>query len=229
MKFLNRYLFIGIGIGILVIVLGFFGLVGAALFYYRHASGGDSSAQMSKYLKPPELPGAEPMANFKPVFTGLDGKALPLVDLKGKVIFLNFWATWCSPCRAEMPSIQELYKQMNGEVAFVLVSQEEKSKVMDFVAKNKYTLPIYIYARDLPAEYESRSIPTTFIISPEGKIVFKHGGSAKWDDPTAIEYLKGLAKTNTGSGGSSLSATDISRQTSDNLFNAHPDASFNKK
>lgn len=127
---------------------------------------------------------------------GLDGSTVPFESLKGKVVFLNIWATWCPPCLAEMPNIQSLYEKMGSDkVAFVMLSVDEggMDKVKKFIQKKKYTFPVYMPASQFPQEFYSNAIPTTFIISPDGKIVAKQEGMADYDTPEVVAFLQKLA------------------------------------
>ena len=119
------------------------------------------------------------------------GTVVDFDQFKGQTIFLNFWATWCPPCVAEMPDIHDLYKKMEGKnVAFVLVTQDENfEKAKNFLERKSYTFPIYQLASPLPSVFASRSIPTTFVISPQGKIIAKRIGMAKYDTEEFRELL----------------------------------------
>lgn len=128
---------------------------------------------------------------------GLDGKPMAFESLKGKVIFLNIWATWCPPCIAEMPNIQSLYEKVGSDkVAFVMLSVDESGmdKVKKYTNKKGYTFPVYMPASQVPQEFHSNSIPTTFIISPEGKIVARQEGMAEYDTPEVQEFLQSMLK-----------------------------------
>ncbi|AKD05045.1 TlpA disulfide reductase family protein [Pontibacter korlensis] len=134
-------------------------------------------------------------AGFKMV--DLDGKAVSFEGLKGKVIFLNIWATWCPPCVAEMPNIHSLYKKVNSDdIAFVMLSVDEGGleKVRKFVEKKGFTFPVYMPASQFPKEFYSNAIPTTFIISPEGKIVAKQEGMADYDTKEVQDFLQSMVK-----------------------------------
>ncbi|WP_170114164.1 TlpA family protein disulfide reductase [Pontibacter mucosus] len=134
-------------------------------------------------------------AGFKLV--DLNGKVTDFESLKGKVVFLNIWATWCPPCVAEMPNIQRLHDKLADEnVAFVMLSVDEGGveKVKKYIDKKGYTFPVYMPASSFPQEFYSNAIPTTFIISPEGKIVAKQEGMADYDTKEVREFLVGLAK-----------------------------------
>ncbi len=102
-------------------------------------------------------------------------------DLQGEVIFLNFWGTYCPPCIAEMPEIQGIYNDYKDKVKFILVSAESPVKVQNFLDSWGYELPSYYGGKGMPDALSVRSIPTTFIISRDGKIVSKKVGAADWD------------------------------------------------
>ncbi len=102
-------------------------------------------------------------------------------DLQGEVIFLNFWGTYCPPCIAEMPEIQGIYNDYRDKVKFILVSAESPQKVQNFLDSRGYELPSYYGGKGLPEALSVRSIPTTFIISRDGRIVSKKVGAADWD------------------------------------------------
>ncbi|MBD1396455.1 TlpA family protein disulfide reductase [Pontibacter sp. JH31] len=134
-------------------------------------------------------------AGFKMV--DLKGKTVAFESLKGKVIFLNIWATWCPPCIAEMPNIQKLYDKVGSDkIAFVMLSVDEggMDKVKKFIDKKGYTFPVYMPASQFPQEFYSTAIPTTFIISPEGKIVAKQEGMAEYDTKEVRDFLQGMVK-----------------------------------
>ena len=106
-------------------------------------------------------------------FTALDGTETSLADYRGKVVFLNFWATWCPPCRIEMPHIQTLWEELggSGEVVFLGASSEEKATITGFLEKNDYTFPIVrVDQQDVSGTYNTDSIPAIFVIDAEGVI-----------------------------------------------------------
>ncbi len=99
----------------------------------------------------------------------------------GKPVFINFWATWCPPCIAEMPSIQKLYDKYKGRVDFYLISNEELSVMTKDFDKRGFDMPIYKLNGRVSEKLYSRKIPSSFLISPEGKIVMQKHGAADWD------------------------------------------------
>jgi len=133
-------------------------------------------------------------AGFKMV--DLQGNQVNFESLKGKVVFLNIWATWCPPCIAEMPNIQRLYdKVASDKIAFVMLSVDEggMEKVKKFIDKKNYSFPVYMPASNFPQEFYSNAIPTTFIIAPDGKIIAKQEGMADYDTPEVVAFLQQLA------------------------------------
>lgn len=128
-------------------------------------------------------------------FADADGKTINLQNLKGKVVFLNFWATWCPPCIAEMPSVNALHNKFkdNKNVVFLLVDADGKMKQSSaFMKKHNYDLPVYIPAGPIPGEIFRGSLPTTIIINKKGKIVFGHEGMADYDSPQVHKFIDEL-------------------------------------
>ena len=125
--------------------------------------------------------------------TDTDGNLHSFGNGKEKVVFLNFWATWCAPCLKEMPDIQKLYDDYGEKVTFLLVTQEDTAKVLAFLQKKKYKLPIYFTDEaDIPDELASKSMPTTYIIGKSGKIAKAETGVADWNGEEVRTLLDGL-------------------------------------
>jgi thiol-disulfide isomerase/thioredoxin len=126
-----------------------------------------------------------------------DGKVLELSELKGKVVLINFWATWCPPCRAEMPSLNNLYKQFenNADAIFITVDADHNyQKAKKFLDRRKYKLPLYTVASELPAELFSGKLPTTIVLDKQGKLAFRHEGMADYSDKKFVSFLNGLLR-----------------------------------
>ncbi|MEN8229097.1 MAG: TlpA disulfide reductase family protein [Bacteroidota bacterium] len=128
------------------------------------------------------------------VLADAQGTPYYLSDLRGAVIFLNFWATWCPPCVAELPEIQKAYEKHGNEVVFLLVANQEPAVVEAFMEKHGYDIPVFYPGTTVPAVFESASIPTTFIISREGKIVTKKRGAANWDSRATTRIFNELLR-----------------------------------
>ena len=126
-------------------------------------------------------------------FHDLDGTAFELGQFKGKVIFINIWATWCMPCVFEMQSIQKLYDAYKTEdIVFLIASNEDKNTVQKFYKENKYTFPVYLIHPQLPYSFQSTGFPSTFIIDRKGNIVLRHLGAADWNDKSCHEFISSL-------------------------------------
>ncbi len=125
----------------------------------------------------------------------LDGNVVELSELQGKVVFLNQWATWCPPCRAEMPAIQKLYKSVDrSKIAFVMLSMDDSDqKARNFVQGKSFTFPVYLPAGPLPPAFASEAIPTTLILDPKGQIVQRIEGIANYDTDEFRHYLVNLS------------------------------------
>ena len=123
-----------------------------------------------------------------------NGTVLNFETIKGKVVLVNFWATWCPPCIAEMPSIQKLYDDYKDKITFVFVSNENWSIIDDFYIKNSYNLPTYNTFSKVPGQLKSNSIPATFIIDKKGNIVTDKKGAANWNSTKVRKLLDELIK-----------------------------------
>ena len=110
----------------------------------------------------------------------------------GRPVVLNLWATWCPPCIAEMPALQNLYQSFSEQVDFYFVSSEDPEKLDKWLNLKGYDLPVYNAYSAFPKEFESSSLPTTFVLDKEGRIVMKETGSAKWDSEEVKNVLQRL-------------------------------------
>jgi thiol-disulfide isomerase/thioredoxin len=126
-------------------------------------------------------------------FETLDGKSQHLATFKGKVVFLNLWGTWCIPCVAEMPTVQELYNHYRGDpsVQFLIVSRlDPPSHVQWYADHFGYTLPFYVTRdQDIPDSMQFHQYPATFVFGRDGRLVSKHIGPANWSGSTVISLI----------------------------------------
>ncbi|GGI22991.1 hypothetical protein GCM10008119_05430 [Pedobacter mendelii] len=132
-------------------------------------------------------------------FSNSKGEVIDLGDLKGKVVFLNFWATWCPPCRAEFPSINKLYTQFKNDpnVVFIFVDADgDLTKANKFMLNKKFELPVYKVESNVPEQIFTGSLPTTLIFDKQGRISFKHEGIANYSDEKFGEFLNKLIVAN---------------------------------
>ncbi|QOI98279.1 MAG: TlpA family protein disulfide reductase [Flammeovirgaceae bacterium] len=135
--------------------------------------------------------------NYDFMVKDMDGNRFSFTDYKGKVVFLNLWATWCGPCRAEMPGIQSLYSKIKNEnVRFVMLSIDEdrqQAKVKKYVSDKRFTFPVFMPSGQLTQQLSVPSIPTTFIINKYGIVVQKKIGTTNFDTPKFKKFLEDLA------------------------------------
>ncbi|MCU7539990.1 TlpA family protein disulfide reductase [Riemerella anatipestifer] len=118
-----------------------------------------------------------------------------LKNFKGKTLFLNFWGSWCPPCRAEWGSIQKLYDKQNDKMSFVLIAmQDDEEKVKQFLADNHYTAPVYIAQSPILDKLLPKSFPTTFIIDKTGRIVEKDDTANDWNSANVHQLVETIAK-----------------------------------
>ena len=134
------------------------------------------------------------LTDYRWPLQALDAKELNFSHSEGKVVIVNFWATWCPPCVAEMPSFQKLFDDYGSSVDFYFVTSEKGEKVQRFMAKHGYSLPVYIQTYEAPEELQSNVLPTTYVISKDGKIVINETGSANWNSDKTRKLLDKLLK-----------------------------------
>ena len=134
-----------------------------------------------------------------PDFTARDlaGKEVKLSDLHGKVVLVNFWATWCPPCREEIPSMVKLNQAMAGKPFQMLalsIDEGGKGAIEQFFAKSGQTLPAYLDGdQKVAGLYGTTGVPETFVVDKKGVILKKVIGGMDWSAPEVIAYLNGLA------------------------------------
>ena len=126
----------------------------------------------------------------------LGGAQTKLSQQRGKIVLLTFWATWCPPCRAEMPALDALWKKDGGKAFAIMgLSLGEKEKtVADFIAKAGYGYPIYLDpSGEIGDRFGVRSIPTTYVLDKSGRVIAWKVGGAEYDSPEAIALFAQLA------------------------------------
>ncbi len=128
----------------------------------------------------------------------LNGRAVKLADFKGKVLFLNFWATWCPPCREEMPAMERLYRRYKAKGFVVLalsVDSEGAPIVTPFVKERDFTFPVGLDPKMAVADrYGVRGLPSTFLVDKGGNLIAMALGPREWDGPPAYALIEALLK-----------------------------------
>jgi len=158
------------------------------LFKGLSTSDGSGNAAVADNSKEP--------FNYDFVIKDLAGKKIDFREFQGKVVFLNLWATWCGPCRTEMPAIQQLYDGVDKEkIAFVMLSLDKDgyaNRVAAFVKSKDFSFPVYMPSGYLAEQLQVPSIPTTFVIAKDGTIAMKEIGMKNYNTPKFKKYLNGL-------------------------------------
>lgn len=129
----------------------------------------------------------------------LDGEEIRLEDFRGKVVFLNFWATWCGPCRMEMPAMERLYgefRDQNFAMLAVSIDHEDAEVVAEFANSFGLSFPILLDpGESVSSMYGVHSIPTTYLINSDGILIGIAHGARDWDNKTARNLIRALIET----------------------------------
>ena len=123
------------------------------------------------------------------------GRPVNTADLRGKVIFINFWATWCPPCIAEMGSVQALYNTLKNDprIVFILADADNNPQLATaFMQKHDYDLPVYQLTGQVPENLFSGTLPTTLIIDSKGNLAQQHEGIANYNTHAMRVFLQSL-------------------------------------
>lgn len=124
------------------------------------------------------------------------GNPVSLADYRGKVVVINFWATWCPPCRREMPSLNRAaawLKQYDIEL-LAINSGEQPERVEKFLRERTLDFPVVLDPNsDVSAEWKATRLPMTYVVDPEGRLVYRALGSREWDAPELLEPIRSLA------------------------------------
>lgn len=143
-------------------------------------------------------PEVNQLANTKPIYTtsvkfaNQEGQVVDLDNLRGKVVFINFWATWCPPCIAEMPTINNFYQKYkdNSNLVFLMVDVDgDLRKSEQFMQRKNFSLKVWSAASEIPNNFLNESIPTTVILDKKGKMVFHHEGGADYENKDFQQFI----------------------------------------
>jgi peroxiredoxin len=155
---------------------------------------------LAQMLAAPCFAGEDPPVDA-PQFSlpSLDGRELALNDYQGKYLLVNFWATWCGPCKVEMPSLELLYRKFQERnFAMIAVSNDifGAQVVKPYVQSQNFTFPVGLDPKlKVSNQFGVISLPTTFLINPQGKIIGVLNGAENWMDPKTLLYFDQLLAT----------------------------------
>ena len=185
---------IGNVIFIIITALIFFNADARTLLIRGFMLTGLFNAEVSTEIKKSDLNRLAPAGM---TFRKENGELLNLSESKGKVYFINFWASWCPPCRAEMPSINNLASKIENKdkINFIMVDVDNKMDAsIKYMKKYSLNLQVYSSVSPIPEHIFNGTLPTTLIIGPDGNIVFHHTGMANYNTKEMINLLNMLSR-----------------------------------
>ena len=135
-------------------------------------------------------------ADYDVKLKGINTSSTNLKNFRGKkVVFLNFWGTWCAPCRTEWPSIEQLYLEKKDDMDFVLIAMMDKEEdVRKFIKDNNYTAPVYIAESPINGKILPKVFPTTFLLDKDGRILLKETASKDWNTTESKQFIESFTK-----------------------------------
>jgi thiol-disulfide isomerase/thioredoxin len=191
MKIAKEIVKAGISLLVVLLLLKYTGLIGSLSYVTQSAALKTGLLDADVEVKGVEL------FDYNFIVKDLQGNKHSFEKYKGKVVFLNLWATWCGPCRAEMAGIQKLYSGMGGDsISFVMLSLDkdrDKEKVVKYIKDKEFTFPVFLPSGYLSEQLNVPSIPTTFVVDKNGKIAMKEIGTTNFNTPKFKRFLEKLA------------------------------------
>ena len=179
--------------------------VAAALVFFLAApalgAADEGEADMPDRTKLGEfVPSSQPFTAPAISLADTNGHSVELSDLRGKLVLVNLWATWCEPCLREMPSLERLQSRLGERIAVLAVSEDRggNKTVEPFIAKlGLKSVKIYIDPKsEVGHAFGARGLPTSFLIDREGKVLGRVEGAAEWDSPKILGVLEPLLSGN---------------------------------
>ncbi|MDE2774019.1 MAG: TlpA disulfide reductase family protein [Gemmatimonadota bacterium] len=123
----------------------------------------------------------------------LDGDPVELEAFRGNVLFINLWASWCTPCVREMETIERLVARLaDTDVRFLIVAAEGERAVRRHLRRHPYELPIYLEVDPIPREFGLRGLPTSWVVDRDGRILVLHHGEAVWDTDDVERFVRAV-------------------------------------
>ena len=168
-----------------VVILSMLSLLSAIPAGLALASDPFASFRMSR------LPAGSMVAPFE--LTTLDGNVVKSSELAGKVVLVNFWATWCGPCKEEMPSLARLQKQLDPAqfVMMTVTTDLQRKGIAHFLSQLGVSLPVlFDEDQEVSRSFMVRGLPTTFVIARDGTLVGRAVGPRAWDSPEAVAVMR---------------------------------------
>jgi thiol-disulfide isomerase/thioredoxin len=183
---------LGTGRFLFGLVLGLFLGVGSLFAFIAYAR---RKARKAVPLRQPPTTD-HPTASYDWKVVALDGTVFPMEAARGELLFLNIWSTMRPPCVAELPSIERLQAALASDgVKFMCVATDgDRERVRKFVEANGWNLPFFVLGDGgIPPPFDPEIVPATYVVSPDGFVVYQHTGAALWDDPHVVSFLRGLS------------------------------------
>ncbi|HXC89625.1 MAG TPA: TlpA disulfide reductase family protein [Stellaceae bacterium] len=157
----------------------------------RAEPGGGEPAPLGQFI-----PASPPHPAPRIAFADAAGKTVSLDDFKGKLVIVNLWATWCAPCRKEMPSLEQLQTRLGGKITILAISEDMGGgkAVAPFIAKlGLKAVKIYLDPKNAAAQaFKVDGLPTSFLIDPRGRVLGRVEGEADWDSPKMLAVIEPL-------------------------------------
>lgn len=191
------------------LAVGSVGLVLAVQYMMTHV---DPSGSEDVQLTAPDVPDRSMLATYGTVpdewslQPAVGEDSTTFARLKGDPVLVNIWATWCAPCKVEMPTLQALHDSTDSDVKVAVVSSESRGQVRRYVEDAGYSLPVYV-VDNLPLPFDGQVVPRTFVVRPDGHVVYRHTGAANWNSDRVHDFLDRFRHSLTSSREQKTSAT----------------------